>query len=404
VPAGLRSAPFDVPRTLKIPAGFRISVYARINQARFMAPLPNGDLLVSQPSTGKVLLVKPAATGEGTVSDFATGLINPHDLVLDTQNGVTFLYVSESSRVSRSVYQTGDTVRRAASVVVSGLPDASTPELKGAYAHALKNIAIGADHRLYVSVASATNSDPADVTGTFKRAAVYVYNPDGSGGRLYAQGLRNAEGLAVLPGTNTLWVAVNNRDQIAYPFHNDWQNDGTGDDYGKVIQSYVDNHPPEEFTSVRDGGNYGWPYCNPNPDTGLSRMPFDRDVQNNADGSRLDCSAIDRIDVGIQAHSAPLGLSFLQNSTVPPAYRSGAVLGLHGCWNCSKFIGHKVVYIPFSAQGLPGTELDLVTGWVTDPVNKVRWGRPVDVVPDASGDLLISDDYANAVYRLSPAP
>lgn len=404
VPANMKASPFDVARSLKVPPGFAVSVYARINQARFMAALPNGDVLVSQPSTGKVLLVRPNAAGEGQVSDFAAGLSSPHDLVLDVQNGTTYLYVSESSRVTRSVYTAGDTGRQSAQTVVSGLPDASTPELKGAYAHALKNIAIDGNHKLYVSVASATNADPADVTGSFKRAAVYVYNPDGTGGRLFAQGIRNAEGLAVVPGSNALWVIVNNRDNIAYPFHNDFQNDGTGDDYGKVMQPYVDNHPPEEFTSVRDGGNYGWPYCNPNPDAGLDNMPFDRDVQNNADGSKLDCGTANRIVKGIQAHSAPLGVTFLQGSKVPAAFQNGAVTALHGCWNCSKLVGNKVVYFPWTAAGTPGTEQDLVSGWVTDAASKARWGRPVDAVPDAAGNILISDDYAGAIYKLSPKP
>lgn len=402
VPASMRSAPFDVARTLRVPPDFAVSVYARIPQARFLAPLPNGHLLVSQPGSGRVLLVRPNAVGEGQVSDFASGLRKPHDLVLDTQGDVTYLYVAESHRISRSVYVAGDLTRRSAQTVVAGLPDDSTPELQGAYSHALKNIAIDSAHRLYVSVASATNSSPSDVTASFKRAAVYVYGPDGSGGRLFAQGLRNAEGLAFVPGTNTLWVAVNNRDNIAYPFHTDWLNDGTGDDYGKVIQSYVDNHPPEEFTAVRDGGNYGWPYCNPNPDAGLDNMPYDRDVQNNADGSRLNCGAIDRISKGIQAHSAPLGLSFFQGSNVPAAYRSGAAIGLHGCWNCSRLVGNKVVFYPWTAQGTPGPVQDLVSGWVIDAAAKLRWGRPVDVVPDVAGNILISDDHAGAVYRLSP--
>ncbi|THF71639.1 hypothetical protein E7T06_01400 [Deinococcus sp. Arct2-2] len=404
VPASLRAAPFNVARTLKVPPNFKISVYTRIDKARFMLPLPGGDLLVSQPSTGKVLLVRPDAGGVGVVSEFASGLTSPHDLVLDAQGGVNYLYLAESNKISRSVYVAGDSSRRSATAIISGLPDGSTPELQGTYSHALKNIAIDSNHKLYVSVASATNASPSDVTASFKRAAIYVYNADGSGGRLFAQGIRNAEGLAVVPGTTTLWVAVNNRDNIAYPFHNDWQNDGSGDDYGKVIQSYVDNHPPEEFTSVRDGGNYGWPYCNPNPDAGLDLMPFDRDVQNNADGSKLNCGTIDRISKGIQAHSAPLGLTFLQGSNVPAAYRNGAVIGLHGCWNCSAFVGHKVVYFPWTAQGTAGTEQDLVSGWVTNAASKVRWGRPVDAVPDAAGNILISDDYANAIYKLSPTP
>ncbi len=394
VPPGLTSAPFNQTRTLTVPSGFSVSVYARITKSRFMQPLPNGDLLVSQPSTGSVLLVRPGTNGAGVVRTFISGLKNPHDVVLHTVGGVNYLYLAESNRVTRSVYRNGDTSRRSAQTVVSNLPDASTPELGGAYAHALKNIALGPDHKLYVSVASATNQSPTDVTAAFKRAAIYQYNADGSGGRLFAEGIRNAEGLAFAPNSNALWVVVNNRDNIAYPFHGDWQNDGTGDDYGKVIQSYVDDHPPEEFIKVRDGGNYGWPYCNPSPDAGLDQMPFDRDVQNNADGTKLDCTNADRITKGIQAHSAPLGLSF---------WKGGAVAGLHGCWNCSSYIGHKVVYFPWTAAGLPGKEKDLVSGWVTNAVNKERWGRPVDVVPDAKGNLLISDDYAHAIYKLSPS-
>lgn len=394
VPPGLSSAPFDKPRSLKVPAGFDISVYTRITKARFMQPLPNGDLLVSQPSTGSVLLVRPGNDGAGVVSTFASGLKNPHDVMLHTVDSVGYLYLAESNRVTRSVYQDGDTTRRAAQTVVANLPDSSTPELKGAYSHALKNIALGPDHKLYVSVASATNQSPSDVTAAFKRAAIYQYNSDGSGEQLFAQGIRNAEGLAFAPNSSDLWVVVNNRDNLAYPFHNDWQNDGTGDDYGKVIQSYVDNHPPEEFIRVRDGGNYGWPYCNPNPESGLTNMPFDRDVQNNADGSKLDCTKADRITQGIQAHAAPLGLSFWQG---------GAVTALHGCWNCSRFVGHKVIYFPWTVAGLPGKEQDLVSGWVTNAVNKERWGRPVDVVADVSGNLFISDDYAHAIYKLSPS-
>jgi glucose/arabinose dehydrogenase len=218
------------------------------------------------------------------------------------------------------------------------------------------------------------------------RASIYQYNADGTGGRLFARGLRNAEGLAVLNGT--LWVTVNHRDNIAYPLHNDWNGDGS-DDYGKVMQSYVDNHPPELFTSVRDGGNYGWPFCNPNPDTpaGYDLMPFDRDVQLNASGSALDCNTADRPFRGIQAHSAPLGFIFLQGSAFPSAYQGGAALAYHGSWNRSQKTGYKVAYFPFDpATQQPGDQIDLVRGWATTSSN---WGRPVDVAVDAQGALFI---------------
>jgi glucose/arabinose dehydrogenase len=235
------------------------------------------------------------------------------------------------------------------------------------------------------------------------RGAIYVYNADGTGGRLYARGLRNAEGLDILPGTNTLWVTGNSRDQIPYPFDNAFGG-GSGNDAGKVIPAYVDENPTELFTAIRDGGNYGWPFCNPQPNSAMSNLELVRDFDFNADLSQLNCATADRPSKGIRAHSAPLGMSFLHNSNVPAAYRSGAAIALHGCWNCTSLrAGYKVIYIPFDASGNAGAETDLVTGFVTDPDARTFWGRPVDVIPDGQGGLLISDDYAGAIYQLYPA-
>jgi glucose/arabinose dehydrogenase len=406
VPASMRSAPFDQPRRLNVPAGSRVAVVARVAGARFLLTLPNGDLLVSQPGQGKVLRLQAGATPDApkTTSVLLEGLKSPHDLVLSTQGGTPYLYVSETNRVSRYPLRGGVPDAGAGQTIVGNLPDASLPELQGRYGHALKNIAIDGG-TLYVSIASATNADPADLAATPKRGAVYTYSAatpgqTGTDGRLYAQGIRNAEGLAVAPGTQDLWVAVNNRDNVAYPFRGDITGDGQ-DDYGKVIPSYVDNHPPEELIRVRGGGNYGWPFCNPNPDGGLLNMPFDRDVQNNADGRRLDCGAADRITVGMPAHAAPLGLTFWTGANVPAAYAGGAVVGQHGSWNRSSFSGHKFVLFP-KVGGSLGTERDLVTGFVTDAVNKVRWGRPVDAAVSPDGGLYLSDDFSGTVYHLSP--
>src|SRR5581483_4215724 len=196
------------------------------------------------------------------------------------------------------------------------------------------------------------------------RAAIHVYNADGTGGRLFTRGLRNAEGLAFLPGANKLWVVVNNRDDIPYP-----NQDNTGR-FGQVFAEYVDDHPPDLFTSVRDGGNYGWPFCNENPDgpTGLDNMPFDRDIDMNRNGA-VDCSKMDTVNKGIQAHSAPLGFTFLHNTAFPVAYRNGAVVGLHGSWDRRAKSGYKVIYFPFDANGTPGPQVDLVTGWLNTEFN-----------------------------------
>ena len=195
---------------------------------------------------------------------------------------------------------------------------------------------------------------------------------------------------------------MNNRDNIAYPFHADYDGDG-GDDYGRVLPSFVDDHPPEVFTSVRDGGHYGWPFCNPNPDSpsGLVNMPFDRDVQSNADGSRLDCATADRVRLGIPAHTAPLGLTFWTGAAAPPEYRDGAVVGLHGSWNRTTPAGYRVVFIPWNAgAAAPGPIVDLVSGWTNGGV----WGRPVDVAVASDGALFISDYHSGTVYRLGPVP
>jgi hypothetical protein len=290
-----------------------------------------------------------------------------------------------------------DSVGRGREVVVAALPSASSGELRGSYGHELKNLALYGS-TLYVSIASATNASPSDAEATPVRGAIYAYPATGGTGRLVARGLRNAEGLALVPGTAALWVVVNQRDNIAYPFHRDVTGDGT-DDYGKVLTSYVDDHPPEAFTRVVEGGDYGWPYCNPNPDAGLDDMPFDRDVQTNADGARLDCTRATRVSRGIPAHSAPLGLTFFQRTAVPAAYREGAAVAYHGSWNRTRRTGYKVAFFPWdAAAGRPGAPVDLVTGWTVGGV----WGRPVDVAVDAAGAILVSDDRSGTIYRLVP--
>lgn len=163
---------------------------------------------------------------------------------------MTYVYVAEKDRIARYTWNAASTTGEGRQQIISGLPDASLPELGGSYGHELKNIALDGN-RLFVSIASTCNVCVSDTQSNPVRGSIYLYNADGTGGRLFARGIRNAEGLAVVPGTADLWVVINNRDNIAYPFHNDWNNDGS-DDYGKVMPSYVDNHPPDEFTRVRE--------------------------------------------------------------------------------------------------------------------------------------------------------
>ncbi len=403
VPASMQGSPFNVSRFLTVPVNFSISVYARVSEARFMAITPKGDLLVSQPNQGKVKLVRPNPTlgSDPLISDFVSGLTQPHDIVFHNIGSTTYIYIAESNQINRYVYAFSDITINSATrqVVVANLPDVTSPGLGSQYNHRLKNIALDGNHKLYVSVASRSNADPTldPQNVPDPRGAVYQYNADGTGGRLFAKGLRNAEGLAMIPGTNTLWVAVNNRDQIPCP-----NTVAPCSSLGQVTSAYVDNHPPEEFTSVRDGGNYGWPFCNPNPDTanGYNNMPFELDMDNNSNGAQLNCSTADRISKGIQAHSAPLGLTFLQDTTFPELYRSGVTIGLHGSWNRQVKTGYKIIYFPWdSATQTPGAQMDLVAGWQDGPNS--NWGRPVDTAVDLTGNMLISDDGSGTIYKLT---
>lgn len=402
VPDALAAAPFDEDRNLTIPPGFGIRVSARVPGARFMALAPNGDVLVSVPDAGKIVLLRERANDVPQAFDYATGMRNPHDMVFHRIGEATYLYVAESHRITRSVYRNGDTASPERETVVADLPDNSTPELQGSYGHMLKNIALSADHKLYVSIASACNACAEDTLSDPVRGAIYQYSADGKDGRLFARGLRNAEGLDFIPGTNTLWVTVNHRDEIHFPHDIDFDGDDQSD-LGRILPEYVDANPTELFTPVRDGGHYGWPFCNPVPHPLMSNLQLQPDHELNRNGGNLDCTSVDRPAKGIRAHSAPLGFSFLHASNVPPAYRQGAALALHGCWNCTSLhAGYKVIYFPFDGAGNAGAEADLVTGFVTDPNARSYWGRPVDVIADGRGGLLISDDHAGAIYQLYP--
>lgn len=402
VPAGAEAPPFDQPRTLLVPPGFGIRVIARIPTARFLAETPEGDVLVSHPgelenSNGQIFRISNIRELSPTTAELASGFTLVHDMVFTQLGGVEYLYVSETDRISRVAWTGGDSFG-AFAPVIEGLPSASLPELMGNYGHALKNIAIGGD-RLYVSIASATNSSPSDILADPVRGAIYVYDLDGGNGRLFAKGLRNAEGLAIHPHTGELWAAVNHRDNTRYPLH-----DGRYP-FGDVVPEYVNDNPPEPFTHVRDGANYGWPYCNPIDWNGNDDMPFIPDIDNNDNETVLDCESIDRIDKGLPAHAAPLGMSFWTGEHAPTGYRDGAVIGLHGCWNCTVLHGYKVVFLPLRADDRFEDAVDLVAGFVTDPDDKsTLWGRPVDVIPARDGNLYISDDYAGAVYELYRKP
>jgi glucose/arabinose dehydrogenase len=400
VPASLRSSAFGRDRFLQVPHGFEIHVISRIAEARFLAPTPDGDLLVSQPSRGRIWRVSFSPTETTAVA--ATDLRRPHGMVFVSIAGKTYLYVSESNQISRFLYDPTSHSFTEKQVIIGNLPDNSSPELRGKYGHDLKNLAIGPDRHLYVDIASSSNADPKDTTSDPIRCAIYRYDLDGGNRTLFAKGIRNAEGLAFVPGTNALWAVVNGRDDLPFPFHKSWQGHGS-DDYGKRIRSYVDDHPPDSFIHVKSGADYGWPFAEPDPDSpsGFDDMPLDPDFDTNPGWSKYPESRFTRSDKGIQAHSAPLGMAFLQETKLPEWLRDSAAVAYHGSWDRSRKTGYKVVIFPWTSQDRPGTQTDLVTGWLDDSSQEV-WGRPVDVKPATDGkSLFISDDKTGAVYQLS---
>jgi len=379
VSPGTGLAPVPIAGTdhsVNLPAGWSASVYARVPKARFLLVLPDGALLVSRPDAGQVVRVPP---GGGEPATFLSGLDRPHDMVLAAVGGQQWIYVAAVDRVVRYAYVAGAGTAGAPEVVVDGLPDDSLPELGGRYGHVLKNIALDGD-TLYVSIASTCNACASDTRSDPIRGAIYRWDATGpnEGKALVARGIRNAEGLAIAPGTHDLWVVVNNRDNIIDPAT------------GRKDTAYVDNNPPEEFIKIKQGGDYGWPFCNPDPSGGLRNMPFQRDHELNQDGSAADCEAATAVDVGIQAHSAPLGLTFVPDL--------GAVVALHGSWNRSKPTGYKVINFPW-VDGRPGDQHDLASGFLGA---EEPWARPVDIAALADGSLLVSDDFGGTVFRFTP--
>ena len=403
VPSTFRSSPFDRDRYLQVPRGFQIEVVSRIPGARFLRSTPEGGLLVSQPSTGRIWWISatPADTNSPVLA--ASGLRLPHGMVFTEAGGKTYVYVSESNEISRFQYDTNSHTLLHKEVVVPNLPDTSRAELRGSYRHELKNLAISPDRHLYVDIASSTNSDPRDTTSDPVRCAIYRYDLDGGNRTLFAKGIRNAEGLDFVPGTNVLWAVVNGGDDIRFPFHRSWKGTGS-DDYGKRIAGYVDNHPPDTFIHVKLGADYGWPFAEPDPDSpgGLDNMPLDPSYENNPEWSKYPESRFNRSDKGIQAHSAPLGMAFLQETKLPEWLRNSAAVAYHGSWDRSRKTGYKVVIFPWTSQQRPGNQVDLVTGWLDEQSQRV-WGRPVDVKPAADGkSLFISDDHSGTIYQLRP--
>lgn len=338
---------------LSAPAGFSVTEYAKgLDGVRFMAVAPDGAVYASQPGEGRVVRL-PDANHDGVadgVAVVAEGMRQPHGLAFHKG----FLYVAANDGVLR-VTLGSDGLARAKPVYVN--------HYVGGGGHWTRTVVFGADSAMYVSIGSSCN---LCVETSAERAAVLRFNEDGSGKRFFASGLRNAVGMAVNPVTHELWVTQNERDNIE-PDH--------------------ENLPPEEINILRDGGDYGWPYCYGN------RIP-NPEFHDAARCARTIPPALE-----LQAHSAPLGLTFLDRATKFPAgYRGDLLVAYHGSWNRAVPTGAKVVRVSVR-DGKPVGVTDFITGWQN--ASGRRWGRPVDVIVAADGAVLISDDAAGAIYRVT---
>lgn len=339
----------DQPITL--PAGFGIGVYARgLNGPRMMTIGPDGMLYIAERGANRVIRLADANhDGKADkVEVVATGINQPSSLVFFTDGS---LYVSETTRVWRLSNPDPQGVFQDRKVIIDNLPAGGE--------HFTRTLLFSPDgSKLYVSIGSTCN---VCVESDDRRATIMQFNPDGSGGRIFATGLRNAVGITFRPGTNELWATDNGRDYMG------------------------DNLPPETVYLIQDGKNYGWPYCHAG-----------RIIDPNF-GSAGSCTNVEKPVVEMHAHMAPLGLTFYNGTQFPVDYQGSLFVAFHGSWNSSVPVGYKIMRVPI-IYGQVGQAEDFATGWLTS--NGSVWGRPVDVVVGTDGSLFASDDSGGMIYRI----
>jgi glucose/arabinose dehydrogenase len=399
VPHGEDGGAFSSPRRLKVPDGWTARVWARVPGARKEAWTPEGDLLVSVPGSGRVVELTPRSGGTATSRVLLSGLTSPQGLAFARLAGRWVLYVGESDQIDRYPWVAGR-ISGARTVIAAHLPDLDPA---GDDVHREKDVAVAPDGTVYFEVGSSSNASPGDRTSSPPRAVIMAVNPDGRDRRVVETGVRNGEGLAVAPD-GSVWAAVNERDNVTYPFHSSYA--GHADAFGQVIQAYVNEHPPDEVVRVTAGRDLGWPYCNPDQDKNhpagsLADVPFVPDAVTNPGGIHLDCAALPPVEAGLPAHSAPLGMSFLEGSAIPAPWSGGAVVAVHGSWDRQPSRPPAVLWMAWdAAKHTLEPAVSLVTGFQN--ADGSNWGRPVDAVPGPDGALYVSDDTAGAIYRLRP--
>lgn len=361
--------------------GWTVTAFARgLSHPRWVYVLPNGDVLVAESNAppgksgtgglkGAVMgsVMKKAGAGVPSADRITLLRDADHDGVAEIRSVLLdglhspfgmalvdgMLYVANADALVRAPYATGDIRIDTAPVKVADLPGKGD-ELNH---HWTKSLVASADGtRLYVGVGSNSNVGENGMAVETGRAAVWEFDVRNGTGRVFASGLRNPVGLAWQPASGALWAVVNERDEL-------------GSDL-----------VPDYLTEVRDGAFYGWPYSYYGRTDPRAPAP--------PDGAAAPGAT--RPDYALGSHVAPLGLAFDAD---------GAYVGLHGSWNRKPLNGYKVVFVPFSDGRPAGAMRDVLTGFLDDDGN--ARGRPVGVVIDARGGLMVADDVGNAVWRVA---
>ncbi|MHC8355066.1 PQQ-dependent sugar dehydrogenase [Pseudomonas sp. LB3P81] len=369
-------------------AGTQVAAFAEgLDHPRWLYVLPNGDVLVAEtnappkPDDGKgvrgwVMKKAMGRAGAGVPSPNRITLLRDkdHDGIAETRTvflenlnspfGMTLvgndLYVADTDRLLRFHYENGDTVIKSQPIKVVDLPGGTLNH------HWTKNVIASKDgSKLYVTVGSNSNVAENGMDQEEGRAAIWEVDRATGNHRIFASGLRNPNGMAWEPQSGALWTAVNERDEI-------------GSD---LVPDYI--------TSVKDGGFYGWPFSYYGQHVDIRVEPQNPDLVAKAIAP----------DYAVGPHTASLGLTFAEGNTLSAQFKEGAFIGQHGSWNRKPHSGYKVIFVPFSAGKPTGQPVDVLTGFLNE--EKKAMGRPVGVVIDQQGDLLVADDVGNKVWRVS---
>ncbi len=354
------------PRALP---GFTVTQYALdLTNPRLVRRAPNGDLFVAESEPGRIRVLRGVGSNgkAEAVAVFAEGLTQPFGIAFYPPGPhPQYVYVANTGSVVRFAYRDGDmTARGNPEMIVPDIP--SGGRLTGG-GHWTRDIAFSKDGtKMYVSVGSHSNDDDSDNNPQeHHRADILEFNPDGSGGRVYAWGIRNPVGIAVNPQTGVLWASVNERDALG------------------------DNLVPDYITHVQDGGFYGWPWF---------YIGGHQDPRQQGKHPELKDKVIVP-DVLLQPHNASLEMTFYDGRQFPREYDDDIFAAEHGSWNKAIRTGYEVIRASMQDGQATGGYEDFLTGFVT-PAGDV-WGRPVGVAVAKDGSLIVTDDGSNTVWRVA---